>query len=143
MLSLKNILSPIRQNAIQRRGFFGSLAIASLVLFLHFPFEGYDIERYVITRYGYGPCPSFEGVDAIMNATSKQLDQYVQELRRCSDDGEMQIRPFYEWKSKAPIIEWFGSVIHAVVAFVFALLLGGIWLWVFRTHGDDKHYMRE
>lgn len=133
MSSVMETLSPSRQNPVQRRGFFSSLAIASLVLLLHFPFDGYDIEHYVTTRYGFGPCPSAEGA---MNMTSEQLDQYMKDLRRCSDDGETQIRPFNEWRSKAPIIDWFGSVTHAATALVFALSLGGIWLWVFRTHDN-------
>ena len=135
MQSLKEMLSPSRQNTVQRRGFFSSLAIASLVLLLHFPFEGYDIDHYVTTRYGFGPCPNPSADDA-MKMTSEQFDQYMKDLRRCSDDGETQIRPLTEWNSKAPIIDWFGSVIHATTALVFALSLGGIWLWVFRTHDN-------
>ncbi len=131
MSSFIEMLSPSRQNPVQRRGFFSSLAIACFVLLLHSPFDGYDIDNYVTTRYGVGPCPSAGGA---LNMTSEQLDQYMKDLRRCSDDGETQIRPFNEWKSKAPIIEWFGSVVHAITALVFALSLGGIWLWVFRTH---------
>lgn len=135
MSSIMEMLSPSRQNPVQRRGFFFSLAIASLILLLHFPFEGYDFEHYVTTRYGVGTCPI--GADVAMKMPPEQLDQYMKDLRRCSDDGETQIRPFTEWKSKAPIIDWFGSVVHATTALIFALSLGGIWLWVFRTHNND------
>ena len=113
MSSIKAFLSPSHQNRLQRRGFFNSLAVASLILFLHFPFDGYYINHYVTTRYGFGPCPSAEGA---MNMTSEQLNQYSEDIRRCSDDGEMQLLPFVEWKSKAPIIDWFGPVIHAAAA---------------------------
>lgn len=136
MLSLKIFLSPARQNHIQRRGFFGSLAIASLILLLHFPFEGYDIEHYVTTNYGYGPCPPYRSVEYVMKMTLEQMEQDAKDAKRCSNHGEMQIRPFVEWKSTSPIIEWFGSLVHAIVVLVFILSLGAIWLWVFRTHDD-------
>lgn len=136
MSSLKEVLSPSRQNPVQRQGFFGSLAIASLVVLLHFPFEGYEIEHYVTTRYGFGPCAPDVSLEQVMKMTSEETNQRFEANKRCSNDGEFQIRPFAEWKSKAPIIAWFGSVVHAITALVFSLSLGGMWLWVFRSHDD-------
>ena len=74
MSSSREMLTLSPQNPVQRRGFFSSLAIASLVLLLHFSFEGYDIDHYVTTRYGFGPCPT-PGVGAVIKMTSEQLDQ--------------------------------------------------------------------
>ena len=122
MSSFIGVLFPSRQNPVQRRGFFSSLAIASLVLLLHFPFEGYDIDHYVTTSYGTGHCKSSS----------------YEDLQICMDRGEIQIKPFNEWKSRAPVIDWFGSLVHAIAALVFALSLGGIWLWVFRTHKEAE-----
>jgi hypothetical protein len=136
MPSLKEVLSPSRQNPVQRQGFFGSLAIAALVLLLHFPFEGYDMEHYAITRYGSGPCPAKVGLEQIKKMTSEEMNQFFDANRRCSDETELQLLPLVEWKSKAPIVAWFGSLVHAIAAIVFSLSLGGVWLWVFRTHND-------
>ncbi len=136
MPSLKEVLSPSRQNPVQRQGFFGSLAIAALVLLLHFPFEGYDIEHYVTTRYGFGPCAPQVSVEQINKMTSEETNQHFEANKSCSDDGELRILPLVEWKSKAPVIAWFGSLVHAIAALAFSLSLGGIWLWVFRTHDD-------
>ncbi len=67
-----------------------------------------------------------------MNLTSEQLHQYMEDLRRCSDKEEIQPLPFSEWKTRSPIVKWFGSVQHTLAALVFTISLGGIWLWVFR-----------
>lgn len=136
MSSLKEVLSPARQNLIQRRGFFGTLALALLVLLLHFPFGGYEVERYVTTQFGYGPCPN-PSLEDIMKMTSEQSAQNLEATKRCTDSGEMQTLPFPEWRSKTPIIEWFGSLVHTIAALAFTLSIGGIWFWIFRTHDGD------
>lgn len=137
MLSLKEMLSPSRQNPAQQRGFFGALAIALIVVFLHFPFEGYYIEEYVRPHYIPGPCKKLFEED-VKNWSGEMLDQQMEENKKCSASAgtETQIRPFTEWTSRAPIFEWFGSVVHAIAAIVFAISIGGTWLWVFRTHNN-------
>lgn len=138
MSSLKELLTPARQNPIQRLGFFGSIAIAVLVLFLHFPIDGYKIGYYETPYYD-----NFSGPETtttyIQCPDSYTLDTH-KIYSRCmsSTENKFEMLPFSEWKSKAPIVEWFGSVIHAITALVFALSLGGIWLWVFRTHDDEQ-----
>jgi hypothetical protein len=134
MSSFKSFLSPSRQNPIQQKGFFVSLAIAALVLLLHFPFDGYDYEHYVITRYSIGPCnrPPDVSVGQIKEMSYEELRQRQEAIKGCFNEGEFQTLPFFDWKSKAPIIAWFGSVVHVIAAFVFSLSLAGIWLWVFR-----------
>lgn len=136
MMPIKEVLSPARQNSVQRRGFFGALAITFLILLLHFPFEGYDNEDLVTTHRGYGTCPSL-GADGLRTMTAEQFRQYGEDMKRCSDSMELQDKPLSEWRSKAPIVEWFGSLVHSLIALIFTISIGGLWLWVFRTHDDN------
>lgn len=133
MSSLKEVIFIYRHNSVQRIGLFVSLALAALVLMLHYPFEGYYFESFVTTYYGQGPCP---GLEDLKKATSETLAQVNEAAVKCNDAGEMQTIPFSDWRSNAPIIEWFGSVAHAISAIVFVLLLGLMWLWLFRTSDD-------
>lgn len=131
MSSFNEILTPSGQNPTQRRGYFSSIAIACFVLLLHFPFEGYDIDHLVSTRSTFSPCPTVSAA-TLKEMTSEQLD----DIAKCLSAVETQFLPLSEWRSKAPLIDWFGSVVHSTIAFVFALALGIIWLWVFRTRDD-------
>lgn len=137
MSSLKHWLLPSRQNAAQRQGYFGTLAIAILVLFLHFPFEGYVTEHYVVTRIGVGPCPN-PGLEEIKQMSREQSRQHWDDMLKCSSAEEEQFLPFTEWRSKSPISSWFSSAVHVIAAFVFVLFLGGIWLWIFRSQVGDE-----
>lgn len=125
MSPIKDALTPAKQNPVQRVGFFASLAIAATILFLHYPFEGYYIDDWVETRSFSAPSACGPG-----NFNNSDI------LNRCLRDGEMQIRPFSEWKSQTPIIEWLGSIVHVLIAVTFTLFMGVLWLWVFRTHDD-------
>ena len=129
-------LSPANQNTVQRSGFFGSLFIASLIIFLHFPFAGYNNERYVTTRIGYGPCPKQVSLEEVKNSSTKEIKKRIEGYKRCSNAGEMRTIPFSEWRSKEPIIKWFSSVINTIVAFSFVLFIGVMWIWVFRNKNN-------
>ncbi len=121
MSPLKDALTPARQNSIQRAGFFSSLALVALILFLHFPFDGYLIDEWVMTRDLSAP-----------SACGKTPPELLF-MGRCWEDGERQFRRFSEWESKSPLMPWFGSVVHVIISLTFSLLLGALWLWVFRT----------
>ena len=136
MKDLAVFLSPSRQNTAQRLGFFASLATICLILFLHFPFEGYDVDHNVTTRYGTGPCPASEKGFGRMTPEKADHDQYIKDEIRCTSAAETQMLPFSEWRSKAPLVNWFGSVVHALVSVLFGLFVGGMWLWIFRTHDE-------
>lgn len=134
MTSVRNFISPSHLNLKQRQGFFMSVALAALILLLHFPFDGYDdIEHLVITRYGSGECPPHMTIELMREMTAEEIVKVVDARKQCSNDEEMQLRSPLEWKSKAPIVPWFGSLLHAIVALSFSLALGAFWIWTFRT----------
>ena len=137
MTFLKKTLSPSGQNSIQRKGYFTTLTVFCLILLLHFPFEGYEIDQYVITRYGHGNCPR-PSLDEAKKMTIEQLNKYGDDIKRCNNDVENQIRPFSDWRSNAPIIQWFGNVLHALIAAFFTYLIGGLWIWIFRSRDNDE-----
>lgn len=134
-MSPKKQFFPARLNMTQRIGFFVALAISVLVLLLHFPFEGYDNDHFVITRYGTGPCPNITK-ERLKTMTYAELTESFDATRRCTNDEELQVRPFSEWESKGAIVPWFSSVPHAIAGLVFALGLGALWVWVFRAEAD-------
>ena len=83
-------LSLSRQNHIQRSGFFVSLALATVVLLLHFPFEGYTAEHLVVTRYGHGHCPHTATKEEIMEFSAEQLSQRMEQTVQCTNQYEEQ-----------------------------------------------------
>jgi hypothetical protein len=125
-----------RSNRVQRRGFFASLALATLVIYLHFPFHGYEYEHFVVTHYGVKPCPSGRDASGQLSMDRDSLDKWYEDMKRCQDRGEMQTLPFSLWHSEAPIVNWLGYVDHMFAALFLIFLLGGLWLWIFRTHDD-------
>ena len=133
-------LSPARMNLVQRLGFFASLALATLVFFLHFPIHGYEFEHFVTTYHGVKPCPEApldaDGKIRMGPEWDKKWDKWREDMNRCQDSGEMQILPLSMWRSNAPVIEWFGSLLHSLAAIFLSIALGSIWLWIFRT--DDE-----
>ena len=40
--------------------------------------------------------------------------------------------PFLDWRSNAPVVFWFGSVIHVLVALFVVALLSAAWHYLFR-----------
>lgn len=122
------MISLSRQNATQRKGFFGALAISALVLFLHFPIEGYDLGYYAIQYQDVlMPCSAFTDSQKFLPSVA-ELD--------CYKYGSFEFHAFSEWKSKEPIVVWFGSVVHTLAALAFVVSIGALWLWVFRDHSE-------
>ena len=138
MPSIIEQLTPSRQNSVQRSGFFVSLALAVVVLLLHFPFEGYAVNQWVVIRHGTGECPRTGGIEELKASTNEQIRQRIEEDRLCRDESEEQLRPFNEWRSYSPVIPWFGSVLHTLIALCFVIGLGLIWLWIFRSTNESN-----
>lgn len=139
-MSLPDGLSPARQNPVQRIGFFVTVVLAALVLFLHFPFYGYKTDDSFFTPpsmiYVSEECTAIKSVN-VMAMTAEQLSMNLEcDIKWDKSRYRVVDRHFSQWESNSPIIEWFGSVVHALVSLAFALSLGGLWLWVFTKHDD-------
>ena len=137
MPSIIEQLTPSRQNSVQRSGFFVSLALAVVVLLLHFPFEGYAVNQWVVIRHGTGECPRTSR-EELKISTNEQIRKQIEEYRLCTDESQEQLRPFNEWRSYSPVIPWFGSVLHTLIALCFVIGLGLTWLWIFRSTNESK-----
>ena len=137
MPSIIEQLTPSRQNSVQRSGFFVSLALAVVVLLLHFPFEGYVVNQWVVIRHGTGECPRTSR-EELKISTNEQIRKQIEEYRLCTDESQEQLRPFNEWRSYSPVIPWFGSVLHTLIALCFVIGLGLTWLWIFRSTNESK-----
>ncbi len=131
MPSIVELLSPSRQNTIQRSGFFGLLAAIAVVVLLHFPFEGYTVYQ-LETNPNKHLCPSKEELEKF-NKTVPDTDLHarLEFLKHCYE-AEEKLRPFSEWRSDKPIIPWFASTLHTAITVALLLGLGLFWLWVFR-----------
>jgi hypothetical protein len=133
MEQLLELVNPQKQNSTQRIGFWAGLAIIALCVLIHFPFDGYDNEHLVTTYRGYGKCPSSTSEQS-QNMTAKELDQYIQDLKRCTDKREFQKLPFEQWKSKGAVFSWFSSPTHTIAVSSFVFCLTMLWLWVFKDN---------
>jgi hypothetical protein len=129
---------PSNQNTYQKIGFFGHLAIMCLVLFLHFPFSGYkteysytvDLRDIVVSK----ECKEFDNRKDFKGG----LDAEFNMNKRCGDEWEKQHwrtveLPFSEWNSNEPVVQWFGNLVHMVASLAFAVVLGVLWMWTFKS----------
>lgn len=138
-------LYPTRQNSTQRRGFFGALALIAVVLFLHFPFEGYrttfDIPGDNLSLLNDPKCRGAftGGIEKLRTADSNEIMVLAALQRECGEKYGPRIVeiPLSQWSSNSPVIDWFGSVTHTLTALVLVVILGGLWLWVFRSDREE------
>ena len=130
-------LSPKNQNVVQRAGFAGSIIISLAIIFLHFPFNGYDNSEYVVTHYGYGPCAPNISVEEVFNLTAKELRERVGMNKRCNNNGEFRGKSFSEWRSSSAIMPWFSSPLNTIITIVFSMLFGVVWVWIFNGKNGD------
>lgn len=118
-------------NRTQRQGLFSASALAAIIIFLHFPFDGYTVQHEVITRYGTGQCPRLS-IEEIYALTAEQSNLIFEKNRLCNSESELQIRPFQQWASDSPLFPWFGSTLHALVTLLLVGGMGIAWFFIFR-----------
>lgn len=126
-------LMPGQQNIVQRIGLFTTLTSIALVIFLHFPFDGYINERHVTTRFGFGSCPN--GLEDLARMGS---EKFSQEMERCNDLGELKPIPFSEWRSKSAIFWQLASPTRAIAAAAFITIIGITWIFIFRSKRESS-----
>lgn len=140
MQSFLNRFSMHNMNQMQRQGLFFALTLAAIVLFLHFPFDGYTVQHSVITRYGTGQCPYFGTIEEINKLTTEETDRIFKQYRTCNSESELQLKSFVDWTSDSPVVPWFGSVIHALVTLLFVGGLGIAWFFLFRNGSKTQTF---
>lgn len=138
-------------NSKQRQGLFFLLTSIAVAVFLHFPFDGYvttdhysypansvyiseECRKNFIELYGV---TKEEAVQKAMSASEDQIDL----SRKCSIEKDRQMhkvvdRPFDRWESAQPVFSWFGRIVNVISVIVLAIVIGVIWLWIFRE--DSK-----
>lgn len=130
-------LSFQKMNNSQKKGIFIALALAAIILFLHFPFDGYTVRHDVITRYGKGECPHLTA-EKLKEFDAQQLNQASEQYRLCQSESELQLRSFQDWTSDSPIVGWFGSVFHTLITLLFVWGLCFTWISFFKENGQNK-----
>lgn len=132
-----DLLSIEKMNNSQRKGVFAALTLAAIVLFLHFPFDGYTVRHEVITRYGKGECP-YLSIEKLKEIDMRQLEKNFEQDKLCRSESELQLRPFQDWASDAPIVGWFGSVFHTLITLLFLCGLCFAWISFSKEVGQNK-----
>ncbi len=118
-----------KMNKPQRIGIFIALTIAAIILFLHFPFDGYTVQHEVVTRYGQGECPHIT-LDELNKLDLEQTKRVYEQNILCNSESELQLRPFHEWTSDSPLVTWFGSVMHTLITLFFVGALAFAWVQI-------------
>ena len=126
---------PVRLNPSQRIGLFVALALAALIVFLHFPFGGYFYQRPVVTRHASVACPPplAGGVDEVKAMSREQLSKRYEQFQLCTDEVESQMLFPWQWVSNSPLIPWFGSLGNTLAALGLVTTLWGLSSWIFRS----------
>lgn len=135
-------IHPKNQNAIQKIGFIAASLLAILIIFLHNPLDGYE-------SIADNSLTALENTLKCDDALYEKLNQ--DQLREKFSDEELATRnhrnvieceapplPLSEWRSTSPMISWLGSVVHTVATILLVLIMGIIWIWVFKT-SENRH----
>jgi hypothetical protein len=134
MNNFLKIINPENQNNIQKTGFFLSISLTIFLVFLHFPFNGYDSEHFVTTYVGQGPCPKRVGVEKIYSMTAKEISDRLEVTKKCEDKNEFQTKPILQWSSHASIVPWLSTIGNTAISIVFILVFGVLWIYVFQKN---------
>lgn len=133
---------PKNQNATQKIGFVVASLLAILTIFLHNPLDGYE----PITDNSYVAIDNTRKCDDVLYEKLKQdqlkekfseeefLNRNHHNLTKC----EPPLLPVSEWRSISPMIGWLGSVAHTIATVLLVLIMGIIWIWVFKT-SENRH----
>lgn len=90
-------------NVVQKAGAFIAVALLLIVIVLHGPWDGYAMTRYVDGMPEIGIRGSFVELS------------------------------FLDWTTNSPVVAWFGSILHALIAIVVIVFGFYIWHYLFRS----------
>jgi len=110
------LLKQRNHNKIQRVGFFTAITSVLLVVFIHFPFNGY------YTHQNGERC--LESWPAYIGGGCKEYEQIM--------------RPFLEWYSTGAIVGWFGDMTNFLVTISLIFIIGFLWLYMFKEGANEK-----
>jgi hypothetical protein len=138
MSSLISNLSPTGMNNIQRSGFFIAVGSIFLALILHYPFDGYVTKYEDISYLMPTVCVSkLKGID-MRDLTIQQITDDNKQMGECYDREYNRYLPFDSWKSRSPIVTWLGFVKNLIIVLMSQLILGAMWLWIFKDKETIK-----
>jgi hypothetical protein len=152
MLEIKNL------NSVQRAGYFLTIAVCTILTFLHNPLSEYSIyvERGLsktYTNYTTGKQYAYHGHTTLKCLEAAELFNSVEgcctpEIDRVQDQAFAVMKahdcysdwlmPIAEWHTISPIISWLGNVVNLLSAIFLTLALGTVWLFVFRTDVGEQ-----
>jgi len=120
-------------NNIQKIGFFLTILSTLTILMLHFPFGGYVDNTYVEENIFKYKCPKLEDLEEEEKLAGRKFTdrERLKKLEYCYE-GQYKTLPFNEWRSNEPIYEWFGSIVHTLSAVIFCLLMGFLFIFLFK-----------
>jgi len=126
-------------NNIQKIGFFLTILSVLTIIMFHFPVGGYaDNTYYEENKFKY-KCPKLENVEEEEQLAGKKFtnEEMLKKLEYCYE-GQYKTLPFSEWRSKEPIFEWFGSIVHTLSAIIFCYLMGFSFIIVFKDKANKN-----
>jgi hypothetical protein len=132
-------------------GMYVWLLLFVVQLFIHNPTDGYllsyRINYYDFAKYGSvvssndrdSDCYGWYQTLGSGTASEKMKGVAHERLNQANCMGD-RILPFDEWTSNAPLVEWFGSLVHFMFStFLLSVLLVG---WLVAFDGDSKNKLK-
>jgi hypothetical protein len=125
-----------RLNMQQRIG----AALVSLLivgaLCLHNPTDGYEWDyQYSSENYQCSTSQAIEWrrrLEEKQNRTAAEDDSLKRFREECALRTYTAALPIGEWKSHGAISHWFGRVVNVIWLICSSLILGGVWIWIFK-----------
>ena len=98
----------------QRVTLLATLALSTLILLLHFPFEGY-VTQHSYTVPSFTACPKGDLKERLRELGAEEFNKAI---TVCQEKFIIAELPLSGWRSNGAISDWFASPIHTLVAFI-------------------------
>jgi len=110
----------INVSSKQRTTLLATLALSTLILLLHFPFDGYATQH-SYTVPSFTACPKGDLKEKLRELGAEEFNRT---LIACQGKLVVTELPLSEWRSTGAAIYWLASPIHALVAVISVITFG-------------------
>lgn len=104
----------------QRIALLATLASSTLILLLHFPFDGY-VTQHSYTVPSFTACPEGDLKERLRELGAEEFNKA---LTACQEKLVVAELPLSEWRSNGAVSYWLGSPIHTLVAVISIVVFG-------------------
>ncbi|MHB2242071.1 hypothetical protein [Pseudomonas monsensis] len=119
----------------QRLALLATLALSTLILLLHFPFDGY-VTQHSYTVPSFTACPKGDLKERLRELGSEEFNKA---LTACQEKLIIAELPLSGWRSNGAISDWLASPTHTLVAIISIITFGIACFFAMRPPQKTQH----